>query len=117
MAQEWFVAGITTETDDDGSTTIEVPMYLDAIAGIDSRSGRINDFSEDKWSDLPWHPDRMYVVRVYGTQAALDDLAGRDSAWGKEHEGISDSEAASYLNDRHGVDRTWDEWQNHYAVG
>lgn len=116
MTDEWFVIGIDTELDDDGATEIRVPKYVDATGGIDSWVGRINDFAESKWSDLPWYGREMFVIRVYASQTALDDLASRDDAWGKVHEGIADSDAAAYLNDRHPVDRTWAEWQDHYLV-
>lgn len=116
MTDEWFVIGVTTELDDDGATEIRIPKYVDGIGDIDSWVGRINDFSESTWSDLSWYGREMFVIRVYGTQTALDELAARDDAWGKVHEGIADSEAAEYLNDRHGMDRSWGEWEQHYLT-
>lgn len=115
MPDEWFVVGVTTEPGHRGD--VPIPRYIGDIGDIGSWVGRTHGFGDAKWSDLPWHGREMYIVHVTGTQSGLDDLAGRDDAWGKDHEGISDSEAAGYLNDRHGMDRTWDEWQDHYHTG
>lgn len=84
------------------------PEFHDA--GVDSFSGMWHDFSDDVYSDLPWYPDPMYVVRVYGTDSALDALASYDDCYGKQEHDLSDSEVADYLNDARGETFSFTEW-------
>lgn len=111
MAEEWFVVPLATETDPGGNEITKPDFFGHAI---DRYQGIAQDFSDTKFDDLPWYPDTMYVVHLYADQSVLDALAAEDGAWGKAHEGISDAEVASYLNDRHSDDFTWEEWQSRY---
>ena len=68
------------------------------------------DFSSSDYSDLPWHPDPMFVVRVYGDAVDLDELATHSDCYGKQEYDISDAEVAAYLNDIRGESFSFDEW-------
>lgn len=109
MANRFFVVPIAT-TDDGG----RYPKYSDE-GGITGFSGNTMDFSADKWSDLPWYPNEMYVLRFYGDTSTLDTIEGYDDAWSEND--ASESEIADYLNDKFGESRSYSEWLNHFGVG
>lgn len=105
-AEQWFVVPVA------GSGELLDPYrakYRDTD-GIESTTGTPKDFSAEKWSELPWYPNEMFVVRFYGTQSAIDAVAANADAYGKQEYSISDAEVAEYLNDKTGLDRTFAEW-------
>lgn len=111
MPDRWFVVPLASDPDGNGV----YPKY-GYQSGITGFSGNTMDFSADKWSDLPWYPDTMYVVRFYAdTTSTLDGINGNDDAWSEND--VSDSEIESYLNDRFDRSLTLSEWKARFAVG
>lgn len=112
MADRWFIVPVTgSGTESDAYR----PKYGE---NADGYSGNRKDFSADKWSDLPWYPNEMYVVRIYGDTATLDSIQGNDDAYThQEYDNITKSDVADYLNDKFNESRTFEEWLNHFSVG
>lgn len=114
MPREWVVTPIA-ETTEDGATAT-YPKYAPHDGDV-SASGAIVDFSADKYSDLPWHPNTMYVTRfVADTQSAIDAVTQHDDAYGKQEYDVSDSEVADYLNQKYNDDRSFTEWLNVFNI-
>lgn len=115
MAEELFVVPPDSYTDVNGDPNTE-PKYVHTHSGVDGYSGTIHFFDADTWPDVPWSGSEMFVVRVYGTQTAIDDIASHDDAYGQTEYSISDQEIADYLNDRFGYDYTFSEWMDRFQV-
>lgn len=112
MSERWFVLPRL------GDGSRGAPWRPDLKgAGVEAFAGQVVDFSDTTYDDLPWHPETMFVLRVYGTDTALDELASYDDVYGKVEHGISDAEAASYLNDRLGNDMTFAEYESAFLAG
>ena len=116
----WFVVPPKTfeETDGDGNVvrTRTAPKYSD-VSGVSGFSGNLHFFDQKTYSNLPWSGTEMYVVRFYGSDEALNTVAGNEDAYGKVEYGLSDSDVAGYLNDRFGDNLSFGEWIGKFNVG
>lgn len=112
MPNRWFIVPVAGNGD---RNDMYRPKYADTN-GITDYSGHRRDFSASKWSDLPWYPNEMYVVRFYGTNKALNSVRKKNDAYGKKEYSLSDSEIAEYLNDKFGRSLTFSEWLNRFKV-
>lgn len=108
MPDEWFV--IAPDADGMG------PKYVLAEPGIDGYSGTKLTFDAPQFSQLPWAPDPMWVVRVYGSDTALTSLAGYSDAYGQTEYGLSTGDIAKYLNARSGRSRSFAEWVERFRI-
>lgn len=112
MATRWFVVPrIGTGSGGDPYR----PKYAD-MTGITKFSGQWLDFSAQQWSDLPWYPEPMYIVRFYAdTTKPLNDVENQSDAWSERD--ASHQEIASYLNERFDRSRSYDEWTARFTAG
>ena len=112
MANRWFITPrLGSGTDDDSYR----PKYADE-SGIIAWSGHWHDFSADKWSDLPWYPDTMYVARFYADRnKPLNDVGSYDDVWSEQD--VSVQEIADFLNEKFGVSLTFEEWELRFYAG
>lgn len=119
MADRWFVVPLKEfeETDSNGNVieTYTAPKYSDT-AGVEGFSGNIHFFDKETYAGLPFVGKKMFVVRFYGDEAALDSVTSHGDAYGKQEYGLSDSEVAGYLNDRFDEDRSFEEWLSDFGV-
>lgn len=93
MAERWF------RLPEMGTGTMDDPLRPKYLDGLD-------------YSGRPEHPDGspIWVVRVYGTTAELDDLASKQNA--VELGGVP----TDALNRMLGVNRTASDWERGFRV-
>lgn len=109
MAYDWFVVPIVASDSAD-----QAPKYNDQI---DSYSGIWHSFSADAYSDLPWYPNDMFVIRFYADDATLDAIYSNDDAWALYRDpDVTEADVAEYLNDVNNRDLTFSEWEQRYLV-
>lgn len=112
MADRWFIVPPIVDPD---NPRRRVPKYASEF-GITGLTGTIMDFSDEKWSDVPWYPNEMYVVKFYASRnKELNDVEKQDDVWSER--GTSQQQIASYLNDRTRHAYTFSEWTARFAVG
>lgn len=100
MPNQWFQL---PETGDGSVTDPYRPAYIDEIDGLDGHSGNKTAGEAPKW-----------VARVYGTDAALSELASKPDTVE-----LADDEAARQLNqmDSTAGERSPVEWAKSFSVG
>lgn len=116
MADSWFIVPIEevpSPGPDDGSVDRR-PMYA-FDDGVESYAGTIYHF--DASEPLPFAGQDMYVIRCYGPASVLDTLTAHSDVYSIWAGDATPEEVTSYLNDRHGQTRTWEEWQEAFQTG
>lgn len=97
MTDGWFNV---PEIGDGSADSPYRPDYVDSIDGIDGYSGQRLTDASPRW-----------IARVFGPQAALDDLASREGV-----SRASDSDVNQRLKSATGQNRSVSEWEQRFYV-